>query len=101
MKKKTTAPYYDHRWRKARVNFLASNGLCIACKRSGKVVKATIVDHIIPHKGNPTLFWDPKNWQPLCKRHHDITKQRIEKGNALIGVDAKGRPTHPNHPWNK
>lgn len=29
------------------------------------------VDHIIPHKGDPELFWDQDNWQSLCKPHHD------------------------------
>ena len=38
----------------------------------GKYVKATVVDHIIPHRGDQKLFWDRGNWQALCKRHHDI-----------------------------
>ena len=37
----------------------------------GKVVPAIVVDHIIPHRGNQRLFWDMKNWQPLCKDCHD------------------------------
>lgn len=34
---------------------------------------ATVVDHIIPHRGDlsSAAFWDETNWQPLCKRHHD------------------------------
>lgn len=32
---------------------------------------ATVVDHIIPHKGDQYLFWDRSNWQPLCKLCHD------------------------------
>jgi 5-methylcytosine-specific restriction protein A len=32
---------------------------------------ATVVDHIVPHRGNQKLFWDRKNWQSLCKTHHD------------------------------
>lgn len=34
-------------------------------------MEASIVDHIIPHKGDKQLFWDRDNWQPLCKKHHD------------------------------
>jgi 5-methylcytosine-specific restriction protein A len=45
----------------------------------GRVVAASIVDHIKPHKGNKVLFWDKNNWQPLCKRHHDI-KTATEDG---------------------
>ena len=38
-----------------------------------------MVDHIKPHKGDETLFWDETNWQALCKPHHDIDKQREER----------------------
>jgi 5-methylcytosine-specific restriction protein A len=37
----------------------------------GRYVKATVVDHIKPHRGDQTLFWDRSNWQALCKQHHD------------------------------
>lgn len=40
---------------------------------------ATVVDHVIPHKGDKKFFWDENNWQPLCKRHHDI-KTATEDG---------------------
>lgn len=40
--------------------------------RQGKYVRATIVDHIKSHRGDPILFWDEENWQPLCKHHHDV-----------------------------
>jgi 5-methylcytosine-specific restriction protein A len=45
----------------------------------GKVVGATVVDHIIPHKGDMGLFWDKANWQSLCKPCHD-SKTRLEDG---------------------
>ncbi|WP_295219971.1 HNH endonuclease signature motif containing protein, partial [Ruminococcus sp.] len=32
---------------------------------------ATVVDHIIPHRGDPHLMWDESNWQALCKSCHD------------------------------
>nr|DAF38975.1 MAG TPA: HNH endonuclease [Caudoviricetes sp.]DAJ57254.1 MAG TPA: HNH endonuclease [Caudoviricetes sp.] len=57
---------YGHKWRKARELFLNKHPICARCPDA-----ATVVDHIIPHKGNQTLFWDRSNWQPLCKRCHD------------------------------
>lgn len=33
--------------------------------------RATVVDHIKPHRGNWLLFVDPANHQSLCKHHHD------------------------------
>lgn len=62
---------YDSRWQKARLGYLKHHPLCAECEREGKTVPATVVDHIVPHKGNKQLFWDKKNWQPLCKPCHD------------------------------
>ena len=63
---------YDSKWRKARERFLKCHPLCVQCQREGRLVKATVVDHIKPHRGDPILFWDERNWQPLCKHHHDV-----------------------------
>ena len=63
---------YDSKWRKARERFLKCHPLCVQCQREGRLVKAPVVDHIKPHRGNPILFWDERNWQPLCKHHHDV-----------------------------
>lgn len=62
---------YDARWRKARTLFLQQHPLCEICQAEGKVVPATVVDHIIPYRGDKRLFWDEKNWQSLCKDCHD------------------------------
>jgi len=57
---------YGSRWQKARATFLGQHPECARCGAD-----ATVVDHIIPHKGDQQLFWDTSNWQPLCKRCHD------------------------------
>ena len=62
---------YDARWRKARTAFLQRNPLCNECMKRGKITPATVVDHIIPHRGDRKLLWDESNWQPLCKCCHD------------------------------
>lgn len=65
---------YDGRWRRYRAVFLADpkNALCVHCmKQDGRPVPATVVDHIVPHKGDAKLFWDESNHQGLCKMHHD------------------------------
>ncbi len=66
-----TARGYDARWRKERTLFLKQHPLCVECMRNSKLTPATVVDHIIPHRGDKTLFWDKENWQPLCKSCHD------------------------------
>ena len=75
---------YDSKWRKARERFLKCHPLCVQCQREGRLVKATVVDHIKPHRGDPILFWDERNWQPLCKHHHDVktmTEDRYQEYN--------------------
>ena len=78
---------YGVAWRKARKQYLEEHPLCVECMKEGRYVKATVVDHIIPHRGNKTLFWDQRNWQALCKRCHDrktMTRDRIQKYKYLV-----------------
>ena len=60
-----------------------------------------MVDHVVPHRGDMTLFWDVANWQSLCATHHNATKKRQESRGTMPGVDAGGRPIDPQHPWNR
>lgn len=62
---------YDKKWQNASKRYLTAHPLCEICKKNGKCTKATVVDHIKPHRGNPELFWNPENWQALCKPCHD------------------------------
>jgi 5-methylcytosine-specific restriction protein A len=57
---------YGPRWRRARAAFLAQNPLCASCKADGRLVPATVVDHVVPHGGDERLFWDEGNWKGLC-----------------------------------
>ena len=67
-----TARGYNARWRRLSKLFLLTHPLCVECQKEGKYITATVVDHIRPHRGDPELFWDPDNWQALCKHHHDV-----------------------------
>lgn len=62
---------YGKAWQKTSKQYLAAHPLCVRCLREGRYKKATLVDHIIPHRGDEKLFWDRDNWQALCKRCHD------------------------------
>lgn len=74
---------YDARWRKYRLTFLAQHPLCVLCLAEGKVVPATVVDHIHAHKGDQTLFWDPDNHRAACKPCHDQRTDEGDFGRAL------------------
>jgi len=78
--KTTTERGYGYRWQQARARFLRAHPLCCYCERQGLVRAAAVVDHIVPHHGDDTLFWDEKNWQPLCKPCHDGAKAAEERG---------------------
>lgn len=69
---------YDTAWDKAANGFKRSHPLCLGCEAVGRLKAATLVDHIVPHKGDQSLFWDKANWQPSCQPHHDVVKQRLE-----------------------
>lgn len=65
---------YDARWDTERKAFLAAHPHCARCS-----APATVVDHIMAHKGNQALFWNKANWQPLCQSCHNRSKQAEEK----------------------
>jgi 5-methylcytosine-specific restriction protein A len=67
--------YYTSKWKSARAKYLKENPICVSCG-----APATVVDHIIPHRGNEELFWDKENWQSLCDGCHN-RKTRIEINN--------------------
>ena len=62
--------YSSRKWRSYRLRFLAKHPLCVECEKNGIITMSTEVDHIIPHKGDISLFWDPNNHQSLCKPCH-------------------------------
>jgi 5-methylcytosine-specific restriction protein A len=81
---------YDSKWQAYRLKFLKANPYCIMCAQEGRRARATVVDHITPHRGNVPLFWDTNNHQPLCTLHHNSVKARQEESGAdvpLIGLD--------------
>ena len=70
---------YDRAWQKASRLFLQAHPLCEECMKHGKYTRATVVDHIIPHRGDEELFWDRSNWRALCKRCHDRKTRREDQ----------------------
>ena len=83
--KSSTQRGYGYKWQQYRLRFLQSNPLCNFCMKQGLVVEATVVDHIQPHGGDMTLFWNANNHQALCKLCHDSIKQKIEQKHRSTG----------------
>ncbi|NDZ12055.1 HNH endonuclease [Variovorax sp. WS11] len=77
--KTSTQRGYGYKWQQAREGWLKAHPLCVMCEElDDRVTVATVVDHIVPFRGDMTLFWDRNNWQSLCAHHHSAHKQRIE-----------------------
>lgn len=91
---------YGRKWRDARQAFLVGHPLCVFCHQLGRDTPASVVDHIVPHRGDEKLFWDVTNWQALCKACHDGAKAELEQTGTLRGCDTSGTPLDPGHPWN-
>lgn len=60
-------PFYQSKeWKEFRKYYLMQHPLCRFCEEQGKLVTATVLDHIQPRsQGGPDFeLW---NLQPLCK----------------------------------
>ncbi|MFQ6550491.1 HNH endonuclease [Aestuariibius sp. 2305UL40-4] len=76
------------RWQKLRDRILARDGL--VCQQTGVMLlgkhpapNSPVVDHKLPHRGDPDLFWDETNLQTVSKAWHDREKQKREHAAGL------------------
>ena len=57
-------------WKRMRKRHLDIEPFCRECLKNGVYVKAFQVDHIVPHRGDWSLFTNEGNLQTLCEVHH-------------------------------
>ena len=86
-------------WQDLRLWRLTVEPLCRMCAEHGQDTPASVVDHIIAHKGDMVLFLLSDNTQSLCKPCHDRHKQRAERAGFDVRVDEDGWPIDPSHPF--
>lgn len=91
--------YKTARWQRLRQIQLNAEPVCRMCKQQDRTTEARVADHVIPHRGDPDLFWHGE-LQSLCLSCHSGAKQREEKSGGF-GSDSDGRPLSPDHPWNQ
>ena len=71
--------YWSMDWRRAREAHLRQHPLCKHCEELG-----TLVDHIVAVTDGGE-FYNPSNWQTLCRRCHGIKtalETRARRGNG-------------------
>lgn len=95
------ALYNSKRWRDLRLIILTRSPLCVPCREKGRLVPATTVHHVKPHRGDQSLFWDSTNLQSVCSSCHSGEIQMSEKRGYHSTVGTDGWPIDSNHPFNK
>ena len=73
--------YGLQRWKDLRWSVLVRDKFTCQmphCKRLEPVTSELVADHIVPHRGDPKLFWDEKNLRCLCRNCHDTVKKSEE-----------------------
>jgi 5-methylcytosine-specific restriction protein A len=95
--KPKTKSLYGSRWQPYRLAQLRAEPLCRFCLQRGRLTPATVVDHIERHDGTwrDPRFWNPANFQSLCKSCHDGVKQALDRSGRARGYDANGLPLYP------
>lgn len=80
--------YKTARWQRLRAEVIKRDGL-VCCQTGVLLVgkhpawNSPAIDHKVPHRGDPSLFWDPANLQVVSKEWHDKVKQRMERAGEV------------------
>lgn len=74
--------YSTAQWERLRqATFLRDRYQCQRCKRLEGNTSKLICDHVTPHRGDQSKFFNPDNLTTLCKPCHDSAKQREEQAS--------------------
>ena len=79
---------FGARWQAASKGWLKAHPWCQCSEHQGNSVQhggvmANVVDHITPHRGDISLFWERSNWQSMAKSCHDKKPAREDGGFGL------------------
>jgi 5-methylcytosine-specific restriction protein A len=88
---------YTWNWRKYSSTFLKAHPLCLKCLEDGKIIPATEVDHIVPHKGDKDLFWQEDNHAIFLDRNQ-IEIVQITSEHLLV---LAALPQHHSDPFDR
>jgi 5-methylcytosine-specific restriction protein A len=84
-------------WHRRARRQLQCEPLCAICLAEGKIVAASIADHVEPHHNDPIKFWTGR-LQSLCAHCHSSNKAEIERKGYSTSIRPDGLPTDPRHP---
>ncbi len=78
--------YKSKRWQDLRITtFVRDNYVCqrsgVLCIGKHPAPDSPVANHKRRHKGDPVLFWDPKNIETVSKEVHDSIIQAEERAD--------------------
>lgn len=86
--------YGTAKWKKLRLLVLQRDGY--VCQRTGILLAgkypaddSPVVDHIVPHRGDPDLFWNIGNLQSISRKYHDSVKRALERSGQVAAIHPK------------
>jgi 5-methylcytosine-specific restriction protein A len=72
------------RWKRLRMEtFTRDRFTCAMCGQLQGDTSKLVADHIKPHRGNATLFWDRGNIQTLCAAPCHAKRKQAEEHQTL------------------
>ena len=94
-------PYQTKQWRKLRRAKLAHSRLCEHCLIRGRLVFASVVDHIKAIRNGGEVFPALDGLQSLCPTCHNQKTASDVRGvdHVVTGYDVQGNPIDASHPW--
>src|SRR5262245_61073840 len=97
------AVYNSDTWKRLRRYKLWLSPLCEPCKRRGRAVSATVVDHIHAISDGGPAFPGLDGLMSMCAPCHNTKTNALEreggKGVAFKGCDVDGLPIDAAHPF--
>jgi 5-methylcytosine-specific restriction protein A len=87
-------PYGTSTWQRLRRLKLSTSPGCETCKRRGRLVYASVVDHIVPINAGGPAFPSLDGLQALCVQCHNSKTSREQRGEKVLmkGCDVNGLP---------
>ena len=75
--------YNRTNWYRRRAHQLQVEPLCRLCAKEGRLTPATVVDHVVPHKGETTTYFAWDNCR-VCAALATTARRRSSKRVASI-----------------
>jgi 5-methylcytosine-specific restriction protein A len=94
--------YDTTNWKRLRRRKLAGVPYCEACNAIGRLVPATVVDHVVAVSAGGPMYPSLDQLMSVCAPCHNSKTRRVEQGglpNVITGCDANGLPVDASHPF--